>query len=185
MQRKMQNDAYKMFSLRRLAAYAVDWYLYSAVLIAFHAFILKCKGMKMVYYMTLEQHSIKEAIGIMILMLGLHCLLFGTLVKIINGQTIGKKLFHLIVVSGNGMPVRIRQLLCREILGIILLEGWFSPISSYFRTLLALCFGDIIVINRIWIVVAAASVLAMRCNKDRRMLHDYVGGTKVVPDRMA
>ena len=83
------------------------------------------------------------------------------------------------------MPVRIRQLLCREILGIILLEGWFSPISSYFRTLLALCFGDIIVINRIWFVVAAASVLAMRCNKDRRMLHDYVGGTKVVPDRMA
>ena len=184
MQRKMQNDAYKMFSLRRLAAYAVDWYLYSAVLIAFHAFILKYKGMKPVYYMTLEQHSIKEAVGIMILMLVLHCLLFVILVKVMDGQTVGKKLFHLRIVSEDGTPVKIRQLFGREIFGIFLLEGWFSPTSSYFRTLLALCFGDIIVINRIWIVVAAASVLAMRCNKNRRMLHDYVGGTKVVPDRM-
>lgn len=185
MQRKMQNDTYKMFSLRRLAAYAVDWYLYSVVLIAFHAFILKYKGMKPVYYMTLEQHPIKEAIVIMILMLGLHCLLFVILVKRMNGQTIGKKLFHLRIVSKDGMPVKIWQLLFREFFGIILLEGWFSPVSSYFRTLLARCFGDIITINRIWIIAAVVSVLVMRCNRNRCMLHDYVGGTKVVPDRIA
>ncbi len=181
---KKQNDPYLLFSLRRFAAYAVDWYLYSVILISFNVLMMKAKGLEPVYYMTLEQYSGGDALGIMAALLLLHGLLFVVLVKVWKGQTIGKKIFHIRIVSCDGNPVSLWQLFLREFAGVFALEGWFSPLNSYFRTLLAMYFGDIIMLNRIWIAAAVLSLFIMRCNKDRRMFHDYIGRTKVIPGRL-
>lgn len=165
---------------KRLGAYVVDWYLYAVVLISFNTIYSTMNGIEPTYYMTLEIYDKQNVYVVMTLMFMIHFLIFVVLCKLLKGQTIGKKLFHLRIVSKDDQPVRSVQLLLREFLGIILIEGYFSPISSYFRTFLAIQFGDIIELQWMWYMMALVSIVIARFIKNNRMIHDLVANTKVI-----
>lgn len=172
------------YYFRRLGAYAVDWYLYSVILIGFNVFYSKVKGIEPTYFMTLECYEKSDTTIVMLLMLFIHFLIFVVLVKVLNGQTLGKKLFKLRIVSTNNQPVTIFQLLLREFVGLILIEGSFSPISSYFRTYLAIHFYDIMLLIGIWYLVSFVSLVIVRFNPNGKMVHDIIGKTKVIDTKL-
>lgn len=102
------------------------------------------------------------------------------LVKVFKGQTIGKKLFRLRIVSNDDKPVTMGQLFLREVVGLVLIEGYFSPISSYFRTFLAMQYGNIVLIHGIWYAIVVISLILARLTKNHRMIHDLISNTKVI-----
>lgn len=176
----MLNKVSLSYLLRRLGAYIVDWYLYSVLLIGFNAFYSTIKGIEPVYFMTLEHYERSDATYAMIMMLLIHLICFVLLVKFFKGQTIGKKIFKLRIVSVSGEEVLLNQLFIRELVGFLVIEGSFSPISSYIRTYLAMQFYDIILLIRIWYLISFISLLCLKMYKDSRMIHDIVGKTKVI-----
>lgn len=168
------------YRIKRLLSYAIDWYVFSIILISFNALYSNIKGIEITYFMTLENYDLKTAGYVFIIMLILHFIYFIVISKLLNGQSLGKRLTKLRIISKDGNDVKVWQLLIREFLGIILLECYISPIGSYFRVLLAMYIGDIKYLITVWYFVTGFSLLLISFSKNRRMIHDVISMTKVV-----
>ena len=59
----------------------------------------------------------------------------------LKGQTLGKKLTKIKVVNKDGSDVSFLNLWKRDILGMIMIEGCFMPLSNYMRNVLMLVIG--------------------------------------------
>lgn len=169
-----------LFLLRRLLAYAIDWYLCAVIMISGNALYMHLKGIDVTYYMTLEKYSNNDAIIVLLIMLLIHLAYYVFTTRVLDGQTVGKKICKIKLVSNDDSNVKLIQLLFREIVGVIIIEGYFSPFSSYFRTFLGMYFDDIMLLIGGWYAVAAASLVIARFTKYNRMIHDLIGGTKVI-----
>ncbi|MCI8544932.1 MAG: RDD family protein [Bacilli bacterium] len=96
-----------------------------------------------------------------------------------NGQTFGKKLLKLQVVSNNGEKVTIVQYLIRNMLLnglaqviLLLLFLYLLPSSMYF------IFSSILTFIQLILVIISVFMILYR--KDKRGLHDILSSTKVI-----
>ncbi|MGN1398786.1 MAG: RDD family protein [Erysipelotrichaceae bacterium] len=168
------------YKIKRLIAYAIDWYLYSIVLIAFNAIFSKVCGVEATVFMTLELYSLPAAFMCFALMLLLHFVYFILIPFYFNGQSIGKKITKLKIVSINGEKVTIKQLVIREFIGVILVEGYLSVTNGYLRTLLGMFFSQTKILSIGWFIISGLSSSCALYSKEARMFHDYIGTTKVI-----
>ena len=101
---------------------------------------------------------------------------------VFKGQTIGKKILKLKVVNNNGSEATFMNLLRRDLLGVVIIEGSFVPLSNYIRNVLMPYVGRVPVQYLVYLftIVSLVSVSLLVFEKNGRMLHDYIGGTKVV-----
>ena len=97
-----------------------------------------------------------------------------------NGQTLGKKLLHMRILPLHGERVGLARLAIRDLIGVVLIEGCFSPLSNYVRNYFMLFVSRDIIQYSVWFswVMGAASVLVLLVTK-RQMLHDVFAGTRV------
>ena len=170
--------------LRRLVAYALDWYVISFVMnLVLVAAAYQVQGVAFtgLVPITVFEGSLRLALFALLACIGV--IYFCVVPRYaLGGQTLGKRLFRLRIERARGGAAALPNYLARELLGIVVIEGCFSPLSNYLRNVLLLWVPRDAVQVMVWagIVIGVASVGLMLITRERRMLHDLVGGTRVV-----
>ena len=169
---------------RRFIAYLVDWYI-GALVTALPLAVYSMQQFGTVKNQNLLQFSPRD--GLTAGALGLLCaVLYYVLVPLVvwRGQTLGKRWLKLRIVGADGAPVTAGQLVRRQILGVMVLEGSLVTASTLWHQMATICTGlDFVK----WLMYAGmavsvvSAVLVLR--RSRRALHDYVGGTMVIMDK--
>lgn len=169
--------------LRRLVSYFIDWYIISMLLnLVIIIYMHYTEGI-IHFSMTLDYFDIKVATKLLCIM-GIIDFLYFVIIpaKITKGQTLGKKIMKLKVISNTGEKASVLNLLVRNFFGIIIIEGCFSPMSNYMRNVLMIKVGNQPIQYMVYIYTAIGilSILSMFISKEGKMIHDYIGKTKVV-----
>lgn len=184
MKYKIQTIESTVNNIQRMIAYIIDWYL--ATMIANIPTLI-------VYSITTGQTEIKVTLSDLPQNLGILCGVISFLIYLIymvviptfvwNGQTLGKKVMGFKVVRDDGLNVGLSTMLKREVVGTILVEGFVSNASSYLRQLIQLIFQIQIMSMASYIfgIITIISVLLASINPKRKMIHDYIASTYVVP----
>lgn len=165
----------KFYRIKRIIAYALDWYLYSLFLIIINFIFSYISNSAFTYVATLELYSIKNASILVILMLIFHFIIFVLIVKNTKGKTIGKMLMKIHIVSLDNNELTYEQLIKRELV-ILFIEGYLSPLGSYIRTYLGMLIGDINILTKIYFLITGLSLFTSFGNL---MFHDRIAKTKV------
>lgn len=90
-----------------------------------------------------------------------------------NGQTLGKKIMHLGLVSKKGIKVSKLNVIGRFLLGIFAVE--VMPLMMYFAA--SNVFGMTAIIG---VLVTVVNFCLIVFTKNHTMIHDYIGGTIVI-----
>lgn len=98
-----------------------------------------------------------------------------------KGQTPAKRLLGLRIDALDGSPASLRQLVLRQVAGLMVLEGVLVTASSVWHQMLGIATGIDFVTYLMYAgyAVVALSVGMMLITKDHRCLHDYIGSTRV------
>lgn len=103
--------------------------------------------------------------------------------KVTPGQTAGKRMMGIAIARKDGAFLDLKTLLLRQALGILLVEGTLFNASGLLQDMLSLATG----LNFTGLLLYAslgltiASLVAAFLVKSRRMIHDYLAGTILVP----
>lgn len=163
--------------LRRLAAYLVDWYL---------ATMLCGIPLLLVNAMRTGEQTLDTSLppdaqgwlwGCVAIALGVA---YYWLVPLVwHGQTPGKRLTHLRIVAKAGGRPAAAQLLLRQAVGLLVLEGAVAFPSQLLRELLARAAGEGAA-NAVRIGMVGVTLVSVALGiytPSRRMLHDRISGT--------
>lgn len=98
------------------------------------------------------------------------------------GQTVGKRICKIKIVKNNNEPVTIKNMLLRQLLGIIVIEGVLVTASAIWHEVITIITQINFVTPLMYagFVVTAVSILLYLFKGEHRALHDYIGSTKVV-----
>lgn len=98
-----------------------------------------------------------------------------------KGQTFGKRILKFKIVKVDGRDVGINNLILRQILGIIMVEGMFYGISSVLRWGISIFIGINLtgILMYFGIAMSFISLIMLLFSDSKRMLHDYIGNTKL------
>lgn len=97
------------------------------------------------------------------------------------GQTPGKQLMKIRVEAAGGYRLTYGNMLKRELLGSVLIEGETAFPSAFFRYFLyqIVPAGAAVILPVAALVISVGSILWAVFGKEHRMIHDYIGGTVV------
>lgn len=104
--------------------------------------------------------------------------------KVWRGQTLGKRAFGFKIVQKDGSDVTLWSLVKRQLLGVILIEGYLFALYTVYQQLLYLVYGYnfTTVLSWLWIILSTLSCILLVFVGNGRMIHDYVGNTNVIMD---
>ena len=173
----------KISKIKRAVAFFADWYI--STLLA---------GIPLLYMYSVQSGSTEVPasltqfngnMGVVAGLIGIVVITFYYVVvplKFNKGQTLAKSVLGVKIVQKDGSEVTAKTLIKREILGVMLIEAGLVSSSKYLREIfLILGMGNIYkALGTIAIIIPFISILIMLFNKERKMLHDFIGGTKVV-----
>lgn len=102
--------------------------------------------------------------------------------KFNKGQTLAKSILGIKIVQKDGNNVTAKNLIKREILGVMLIEAGLVSSSKYLREiLLVLGMSSVYrILATVAVIIPFISIVIMMFNSENRMIHDFVGETKVV-----
>lgn len=101
--------------------------------------------------------------------------------KIWPGQTPAKRLLGYKIIMMDNSEVTLKALLLRNVVGLVIIEGTVF-MTTFLVQLICLSLGYEAVpaiIGYIYYFITFLSILVTMTNKPRRMIHDYLGGTKL------
>lgn len=98
------------------------------------------------------------------------------------GQTLGKRIMKIKVVKMNGSNITLTDILKREILGAMLIEGETTFPSAYFRNILYQFMPAFLSQALGWlsIIISIISIVVGYLGINHRMIHDFIANTKVI-----
>ena len=98
-----------------------------------------------------------------------------------EGQTLGKKLIGIKIVKANGEKASLLNYIVRYV-AIMVLEAntYFSAIGGVLIYFLNKQYDFAMQWNNIVAIIFALSALLAVFHKERRSLHDFISGTKVI-----
>lgn len=166
---------------RRVVAFLIDWYVGSLATAAPIAAVAIYLG----YEMT-EQNIVDYPApwGLIAGVAGVAVgLVYYVLVPMLTqGQTLGKRLLRLRIVSRDDGPATMPQLALRQ-MSIILLEQAAVGTSTVVQQVIALLVSSTVAAAIMWVGYALTLVSFAACGvtRGRRALHDLIAGTRVVP----
>lgn len=126
--------------------------------------------------------------GITTVLIALLCIAFGIFYyviipwKIYPGQTIGKKMTHLKIVSTQDKELGLNTYLMRQFVFMVLVEGAATPVSTYIKVIITTMTRFYVdsYLGLIWDIITLISVFMLFWGKQRISIHDYVIKTKVI-----
>ena len=173
--------------VRRFVALALDWYFSQVIVDLPFVFLLNKTKAFTPETFQLETYGISTGT-----MLGIYALIVGIIYYIIipcyvwKGQTLGKKITGVRIVTENYEPVTLPILLKREIIGSTILEGGLIIIATYIRKFIAL-FGYTEIARYLkylaWGITIASAIFAY-VNKQSQSFHDKIAHTYVVLNKI-
>lgn len=161
----------QIINSRRFIACVIDWYLCS-VLMAIPTIIIND---------TIQEKYI-ASILISLFALGITVIYYIVISYANNGQTLGKKILKLRITKLNGDDIEPKDLILRELIGVLVIEGSIFAGSNYLRELLQMftkC-NVLVPLSIVSSVITIVSILLLLFSKKSRMIHDYIGNTIVV-----
>ena len=170
--------------IKRLLAYIIDWYLImflmNSLLVAIDVYK---KGSLISNVVPISVFDKNEQLVILGILFIVEIVYFCVIPRyVFKGQTIGKKILKIKIINNNGSETTFMNLLRRDLLGVVIVEGSFVPLSNYIRNVLMPYVGRVPVQYLVYLftIVSLVSVSLLVFEKNGRMFHDYIGGTKVV-----
>lgn len=171
---------------KRFIAYLVDWFVGSIFIflipVYFYSILtgIADAGPAMQFSNYPQPYPLIMA-GISLLMAVIYWIIIPTFVW--EGQTFGKRCNGFKVVQTNDEKVNLWILCKREILGIFIIEGALFSVSNVLHQVLFLVSG--VDLGR-YLMYIGGGISAVSCAMvmmfgARRMLHDYIANTKVIP----
>lgn len=166
---------------RRGAAFVFDWYVGAMA-----------TSLPIAYFAALQGREVTDQlISTFSMPYGLYAGIAGLVAGLIyyvvvpiafSGQTLGKRLLHVRVVSTDGLEVSPAALVLRQLVGMMIIEGAVVGTSTVIRGLVEIVAG---VALPTWLYVASfvitlGSVALFAFRRDNRSLHDLLAGTMVV-----
>lgn len=127
-----------------------------------------------VYY---DMYKVLMVFNILSLVIGIFY--FGILQWKLNGQTLGKKLFKIQVISNDDYGVTLPQLFVRG----LIINGFFFAIYSLLMSFLLakyVYFVTVVLVGMIQVALFLVSVFMVFYSRKKRGLHDIIGRTKVI-----
>lgn len=184
-EKNKKKKEYKDVSLwKRAVAMMIDWYLAS---------VLAGIPVMLIYSMDTGQATIASSLSAMSFKSGMLAGILAILASstyylliptfLYKGQTLGKKLLGIKVIRMNNEDINLKTMFRREIIGIMIVEGRIVSSSEYLRQMIRLGLNSnryYVVLEYIGAIITIVSVILMYATAEKRMIHDYIGKTKVV-----
>lgn len=86
------------------------------------------------------------------------------------------------IVKMNGNDIDLKTMVIRQIVGIVLIEGVMFTVSTYFHEIVAMLiripYSNYIAY--VFTAVLVVSIIIAIIKPEKRMIHDYLAGTKVI-----
>ena len=173
----------KVSKVKRAVAFLADWYI--STLLA---------GIPLLYMYSVQSGStevpasLTQFSGSLGVIAGLIGVVIITLYYVVvplkfnKGQTLAKNVLGVKIVQNDGSEVTAKSLIKREILGVMLIEAGLVSSSKYLREIFLIAGMDNVyrILAIVAIVIPFISIVIMMFNKESKMIHDIIGGTKVV-----
>ena len=166
---------------RRFFAYLIDWYV-GALCTAVPISIAAARLTGSIANQYLVDFPAPWGIVTGAAALGAACLYYVAVPLLVwPGQTPGKRLCGIKVVRADGGPVDLPHLALRQIVGMFVVEGVVANASGIWHQMLTIATGVNFVHPLMYagFALTLASCVMILVRKDRRCLHDLIGGTKV------
>lgn len=173
------------FLQRRVLAFAMDYFLSAIVISIIPMLITSIITQEKAF--TLDNFGAmpigwRVAGSVIAMVMAVLYFVMYPMMKGHAGQTPGKIFAKIKVTEQSGKPLKPSNLLRRELLGSLLLEGHTGFPSAYLTHFMYLFLpgriaGGLVLVS---VGISVISVVLAVFGKSHRMLHDYVGGTVVV-----
>lgn len=170
-------------NFKRLLAYVIDWYAASMlagipVVLIYSIFF---KDLEITQNITLLPMPYSILAGLLAIVIYLAYFILVPL-KIYPGQTFAKKIMNIKVVKDDDNEVDFLTLVKREVIGVMIVEGYIAASSSYFHQIINIMIGKDL--NNVYVylfgIITAISILWACASPQRKMFHDYIASTKLV-----
>lgn len=170
--------------LRRSVAYIIDWYI-GVVLASLPLIIIYMINNDNVTIIPQNIEIFKYPLNIIVGLLSFMVAVFYYVLVpmyIYEGQTLGKKIASLKIMSNDNLKASRRQVFIRQFVVILLLEGSLFTASDMLHQLLNAFTGVNLtkVYSSIGLFITVISIALVILLKSRRALHDIIADTKVV-----
>lgn len=173
----------KVSKVKRAIAFFIDWYI--STLLA---------GIPLLYMYSVQSGiaesptsltQFKGSLGVIAGFIGIVIITIYYVVvplKFNKGQTLAKSILGIKIVQNDGSEVNIKNLIKREILGVMLIEAGLVSSSKYLREIFLISGMNSVyrILAILAMVIPFISIMVMMFNKESKMIHDIVGGTKVI-----
>lgn len=182
----LDQDVCEVSTGKRVFAYIIDWFCSALCLMLPLCLVWMYKTQDLDGMSKVNLYRLNDVIGTSSALLagaaGL-LLLFWYMVyipwKVTPGQTPGKRTMGFKIARKDGQALSLKDLLVRQIVGLVIIEGILSSGSSMIRDMLSLSTGLNLGGVLYWIALIATivSILFALFSPSRRMLHDYLAKT--------
>lgn len=173
----------KVSKVKRAIAFFIDWYI--STLLA---------GIPLLYMYSVQSGitesptsltQFKGYLGVIAGFIGIVIITIYYVVvplKFNKGQTLAKSILGIKIVQNDGSEVTVKNLIKREILGVMLIEAGLVSSSKYLREIFLISGMNSVyrILAILAMVIPFISIMVMMFNKESKMIHDIVGGTKVI-----
>lgn len=167
---------------KRFISYLIDWYV-GALCTAIPISIISQKLTN-----TMLNQNIVEFQQPYGIIAGILAVLFAIFYFVIvptyiyPGQTVGKRICKIMIVKNDNEQVTIKNMLLRQLLGIIVIEGVLVSASAIWHEIITIITQTNFVTPLMYagFIISAISILLYLFKGEHRALHDYLGNTKVV-----
>lgn len=172
--------------VRRFAAFLVDWYFSTLFAMVPVVVFQSMNGHDLVIQNTLDGLSLPQAVAATALAVGVYLCYFCVfpLLGKANfrvGQTPGRRIFGLNLVSANENNLTFSRLFLRDFVGIFLLQGNLTSVNIHLMSLLRTVtdFDVVPYFHSVYYICIIVSLILL-FTKKHHTLQDRLGGTQVV-----
>ena len=171
------------YIFKRLIAYIIDWYLASLVCMLPFLVIGLANQIDYRYIMNLKLYTTQDLmIGLFISLLFSFIYFFVIPLKLFPGQTIGKKIMNLKIITSSNQEMSVQTLFLRQILFIWLIEISLHSIGGILNQVIFIIIQShiIILVKDLSIFTIIISIFMFLVTSHYVTLHDFISKTKVI-----
>lgn len=182
-QQMVQSQETTVNSFKRAIAYLIDWYVASMlagipIVLTYSIFF---KELEVTQELSKLPVPYCYFIGIIAILVYLAYFIIVP-IKIYPGQTFGKRIMDIKMVKDDGSDVDFITLIKREVIGVMLVEGYIAASSSYLHQMINLLVGYNVmkVFTYVYGIITILSIVVACASPKIKMFHDYIAKTQLV-----